>query len=313
MFETRSSESMLTQGQGRHNPMIIQAVGTPRDSVVEFHFAQPKINSDLGIVAADRAKPTFTKWNLTIKGWADYPKPHHPVFLAPGERVLYRETTVTNTPNLQHYVALLLPPSLGTDTRPLLPSTDYNNRHRKDARSVSPAPTRYRTVPSSSMVSLDDVFAGSSARAESSVSRRTKSSTPHKVVARRSSFIDRLFGDDAPEGGEKRGVKRAGSSTPSAVVKRRKLPTRESSPNAIDLTGGGPEAGPSHSNRSLSRGSTDQAMAGRSSGSGLGGGMPAATANVGTHSLNGPAKDQGGRLSEPDEGYIVISDNEDEL
>lgn len=41
--------------------------------------------------------------------------------------------------------------------------------------------------------------------------------------------------------------------------------------------------------------------------------MPAATANVGTHSLNGPAKDQGGRLSEPDEGYIVISDNEDEL
>ncbi|KAI0324344.1 hypothetical protein GY45DRAFT_1340857 [Cubamyces sp. BRFM 1775] len=87
---------------GPNKPMVIRAVGTPRDNVVEFTFSQPKVYDALGIDAASRKKPTYKVWSRSIGDWASYPKAHHPLFLAPEERVLYREEYVYHLPDLEY-------------------------------------------------------------------------------------------------------------------------------------------------------------------------------------------------------------------
>ncbi|KAI0324999.1 hypothetical protein GY45DRAFT_1375112 [Cubamyces sp. BRFM 1775] len=87
---------------GPTKPMVIRAVGTPRDNVVEFTFGQPKVYDALGIDAASRRKPAYKIWSQAIEDWSSYPKAHHPLFLAPGERVLYREEYVHHLPDLEY-------------------------------------------------------------------------------------------------------------------------------------------------------------------------------------------------------------------
>ncbi|KAI0361620.1 hypothetical protein OH77DRAFT_1585696 [Trametes cingulata] len=103
---------------GKHAPLVVHATGTPRDNVVEFVFGQRKIHDALGVDAATRPKPTYLIYNRTIEGWAMYPKAHQSLFIAPDERLLYREEYVFATPNLDYYLALLLSADRG---RPLLP------------------------------------------------------------------------------------------------------------------------------------------------------------------------------------------------
>ena len=54
--------------QGPTKPMVIRAVGTPRDNVVEFTFGQPKVYDALGIDAASRRKPAYKIWSQAIFG-----------------------------------------------------------------------------------------------------------------------------------------------------------------------------------------------------------------------------------------------------
>lgn len=99
---------------------MIVANGTPRNKLIEFTFSQPKVNDTLGINGASRQKPTYKFWTRSISDWSDFPKAHHPLFLAPGERVLYRDLYVENTPNLANYIAQLLPCDRERAARPLL-------------------------------------------------------------------------------------------------------------------------------------------------------------------------------------------------
>ncbi|KAH9846524.1 hypothetical protein C2E23DRAFT_890777 [Lenzites betulinus] len=126
---------------GRRNPLVIHAEGTPRDDVVEFKFSQPTVLRDLQIDLKDPHKPVYTMWHQTAQIWSMYPKAHHSVFLAPGERVLYREMYVSETANLEHYKALLLPPLVGDDTRPTEPAS---------ALSYAPRPLKRGSPESSS-------------------------------------------------------------------------------------------------------------------------------------------------------------------
>ncbi|KAH9885217.1 hypothetical protein C8Q73DRAFT_795898 [Cubamyces lactineus] len=94
---------------GRGTPLVVRAVGTPRDTVVEFVFGQPAIYDALAIDPKSRQKPLYLVWNRSIRGWSHYPKPHQPLFLVPGERVLYKEAYVSSLPQLEYYQSQLLP------------------------------------------------------------------------------------------------------------------------------------------------------------------------------------------------------------
>ncbi|KAH9856058.1 hypothetical protein C2E23DRAFT_856768 [Lenzites betulinus] len=124
---------------GRHNPLLIDAKGTPRDEVVEFCFSQPAIIAALQILPAEAHKVVYTMWHHNAQSWSPYPKAHQRVFLAPGERVLYRDMYLATTPNLEHYKALLLPPAGQPDTRPRIPAIPPPYASRRATRSGAPA------------------------------------------------------------------------------------------------------------------------------------------------------------------------------
>ncbi|KAH9852430.1 hypothetical protein C2E23DRAFT_859795 [Lenzites betulinus] len=140
--------------QGRHNPWVIHAQGTPRDEVVEFRFRQPSIATMLQIDVNNPFPDVYTMWHRASKTWSTHPKPHQAVFLAPGERVLYRELYVSQTPNLEHYLALLLPPIGAPDTRALVPATpsSYASLRRK---ADSPRLPKTHSLPGSPVMVPD--------------------------------------------------------------------------------------------------------------------------------------------------------------
>ncbi|KAI0325212.1 hypothetical protein GY45DRAFT_1215509, partial [Cubamyces sp. BRFM 1775] len=94
---------------GRVLPLFIRAVGTPRDNVVEFLFGQDAVYGSLGIDAKSRTKPSYMFWNREARGWTLYPKPHQPMFLLPGERLLYKDAYVSHLERLDYYKSQLLP------------------------------------------------------------------------------------------------------------------------------------------------------------------------------------------------------------
>ncbi|KAH9902472.1 hypothetical protein C8Q73DRAFT_785145 [Cubamyces lactineus] len=124
---------------GHHNPLVVRAVGTPRDPVVEFVFGQPAIYEALGIDPKSRAKPKYLVWNRSIDGWASHPKPHQSLFLIPGERVLYKEEYVSFLPQLDYYKSQLLPTDRERGDPRYGPSISNENTQRD--RLATPPPT----------------------------------------------------------------------------------------------------------------------------------------------------------------------------
>ncbi|OJT13752.1 hypothetical protein TRAPUB_9707 [Trametes pubescens] len=99
-------------------PLEITAQGTPRDNVVEFVFNQPNILNVLSIDPAARTKTrSYLSWNGTIQEWATFPKAHQPQVLAPGQRLLYRESYVHDMPRLNEIKYTLMPPGLPGSSR----------------------------------------------------------------------------------------------------------------------------------------------------------------------------------------------------
>ncbi|KAH9853110.1 hypothetical protein C2E23DRAFT_859409 [Lenzites betulinus] len=176
---------------GKHNPMVIRASGTPRDEVVEFTFGQPAVFDALHIKTSDRPKPKYAKWHLTASNWSAHPKSHQATFIAPGERVLYRELEVANPPNLDAYLALLLPPAEGPDTRPILPTVRVPSpkpRLRYKYRRSSPVRLASFSPPSSPSLRsfFDDIrYPYGDEVSPSAVRKRSASSSSRPSPAKR--------------------------------------------------------------------------------------------------------------------------------
>ncbi|KAI0352178.1 hypothetical protein OH77DRAFT_1460993 [Trametes cingulata] len=190
---------------GGQKPLVIRAIGTPRDNVVEFVFGQRKIKEELGIHASSGPRPTYLYYNRTIGNWALYPKPHQPLFLAPGERVLYREEYVFNLPNLAFYVAQLLP---ATRTQALQPG---------------PVPAMYASRAALSRNSKRGAFVSPS------VGGSTRRILSSPQVKKHEANVPTSQGDV-------KGKRRAHSTSPQRPRVRRKTVPRPDSPNAIDLS-----------------------------------------------------------------------------
>ncbi|KAI0359017.1 hypothetical protein OH77DRAFT_1128052 [Trametes cingulata] len=190
---------------GKHTPLVVHATGTPRGNLVEFFFGQGKINDALGIDASTRPRPTYLVYNHAIEDWAMYPKAHQPLFIAPDQRLLYREEYVSALPNFDYYLALVL----STDpTRPLRPQ---------------PASWTYASLR-----------AGTRSAAPPSASSSLASSPPRMLTSPEIAQAELPRATSATAG---KGKKRARSASPVPPSTRRKVVPRPDSPHTIDLTG----------------------------------------------------------------------------
>ncbi|KAJ3019696.1 hypothetical protein NUW54_g15 [Trametes sanguinea] len=97
--------------------MEVVAKGTPRDKLIGFVFNQPAIVAGLGLDPTARKKDQdFLWWDRTVGDCCRYPKLHQPLFLAPGEAVLYRDSYVYDMPQLSFFKTILLSPAYEAPT-----------------------------------------------------------------------------------------------------------------------------------------------------------------------------------------------------
>ena len=87
---------------------MITAKGVLRDGLVELVFAQDGIDEVLRRYLAPGQQLDslrFLRWHSSIDDWSEFPRRSHSNWLAPGERLLYRELSVSRMPRFQEWKA----------------------------------------------------------------------------------------------------------------------------------------------------------------------------------------------------------------
>ncbi len=95
--------------------------------------------------AAQNKIRSYLAWNVTIQQWASFPKAHQPQVLAPGQRLLYRESYVHDMPRLDEIKYSLMPPGVPGGSR--IPSLLAHSGMANATASSSPvsSPSRAST------------------------------------------------------------------------------------------------------------------------------------------------------------------------
>ncbi|KAH9855094.1 hypothetical protein C2E23DRAFT_714463, partial [Lenzites betulinus] len=249
--------------QGRHNPLVIDAKGTPRDEVVEFRFKQPAIHTALQIDPLDPQTPVYTMWHHTAQDWAIYPKAHQVVFLAPGERVLYRDLYVSKTPNLDHYKALLLAPRGQVDDRPRVPTIAPPYASRRAQRPAEDPPKPQSMPGSPTIGSLLDLLPFSFTEDDKSFTTRFDQSAG---VRKRSASPQLQASAATPS----RVRKRSASPLLHAAAKRRRKSDLHAQPDARSLSSANPVSAPVSTGRQGEGSGSNHAGSSRRHGKGRG-------------------------------------------